>query len=247
MTNQKAQVNRVANIANLGLVAVAAEKLVSRVDGLPGIGVMYGEAGRGKTIACSAIANSMRGYYVQMRSAWSRKTLLEKILFEMGIRPTGTIPNMLDQVCEQLAASRRPLIVDEFDFCLRTNGLIELVRDIYEGSQGTLLLVGEETIPTKLKRWERFHSRVLAWIPAMPVSVDDARQLAPIYCQNVSLSDDLLEHIVTLAAGSVRRVCVNLTLIHEAAMTKGETDMTRAKLGKLALYTGDAPLRGRPA
>ncbi|SUX31402.1 AAA family ATPase [Chromobacterium violaceum] len=168
MTQPQSLVNRVANISNLDLVAVAAEKLLSRVDGLPGIGVMYGEAGRGKTIACSALANQTRGYYVQMRSAWSRKTLLEKILFEMGIKPAGTIPNLLDQVCEQIAASRRPLIVDEFDFCLRSDGLVELVRDIYEGSQGTLLLVGEETIPQKLKRWERFHSRVMAWIPALP-------------------------------------------------------------------------------
>lgn len=124
MTQPQSLVNRVANISNLDLVAVAAEKLLSRVDGLPGIGVMYGEAGRGKTIACSALANQTRGYYVQMRSAWSRKTLLGKILFEMGIKPSGTIPHLLDQVCEQIAASRRPLIVDEFDFCLRSDGLV---------------------------------------------------------------------------------------------------------------------------
>ncbi|VVE59864.1 hypothetical protein PCA31118_00041 [Pandoraea captiosa] len=243
MTQQQPMVNRVAHIANLDLVAVAAEKLLSRVDGLPGIGVMYGEAGRGKTIACSALANQTRGYYVQMRSAWSRKTLLEKILFEMGIKPAGTIPYLLDQVCEQLAASRRPLIVDEFDFCLRSDSLIELVRDIYEGSQGTLLLVGEETIPQKLKRWERFHSRVMAWIPALPVSVADARKLAPIYSPQVSIAEDLLAHVVELAHGSVRRVCVNLTRIHEEAMILAESEMTLAKWGERDLYTGDAPKR----
>lgn len=91
MMNLNTPVNRVASISNLDLVAVAAEKLLHRVDGLPGIGVMYGEPGRGKTIACVALANQTRGYYVQMRSAWSRKALLEKILFEMGIKPAGTI------------------------------------------------------------------------------------------------------------------------------------------------------------
>ncbi|MCD0493919.1 MULTISPECIES: AAA family ATPase [Chromobacterium] len=243
MTQPQSLVNRVANISNLDLVAVAAEKLLSRVDGLPGIGVMYGEAGRGKTIACSALANQTRGYYVQMRSAWSRKTLLEKILFEMGIKPAGTIPNLLDQVCEQIAASRRPLIVDEFDFCLRSDGLVELVRDIYEGSQGTLLLVGEETIPQKLKRWERFHSRVMAWIPALPVSLDDARKLSPIYCPQVDIAEDLLARVVELSHGSVRRVCVNLTRVHEEAMMLAESEMTLAKWGDRDLYTGDAPKR----
>lgn len=243
MTKHTTPVNRVANIANLDLVAVAAEKLLSRQDSLPGIGVMYGEAGRGKTIACSALANQSRGYYVQMRSAWSRKTLLEKILFEMGIKPAGTIPHLLDQVCEQMAASRRPLIVDEFDFCLRSDGMVELVRDIYEGSQGTLLLIGEEQIPQKLKRWERFHSRVMAWIPALPVTMDDARKLAPIYSNQVVIADDLLQRVVDLAHGSVRRVCVNLTRIHEEAMLRAESEMSLAKWGDLDLYTGDAPKR----
>lgn len=243
MTILNPLVNRVAHISNLDLVAVATEKLLSRVDGLPGIGVIYGEAGRGKTFACSALANQARGYYVQMRSAWNRKALLEKILFEMGIKPTGTIANMLDMICEQLAASRRPLIIDEFDFCLRADAMVELVRDIYEGSQGTLLLVGEEMLPQKLKKWERFHSRVMAWIPAMPVSLNDAQQLAPIYCPDVKVADDLLQHIVQQAHGSVRRVCVNLTLILEQANLLAESEMTLALWGDRDLYTGEAPKR----
>lgn len=243
MTNLNQPVNRVANISNLDLVTVAAEKLQSRVNGLPGIGVIYGEAGRGKTIACSALANQMRGYYVQMMSAWNRKTLLEKILFEMGIKPLGTIPALLDQVCEQMAASGRPLIVDEFDHCLQKAGMVELIRDIYEGSQGTLILVGEEQVPQKMKRWERLHSRVLAWIPALPASLDDARKLSPIYCPNVTIADDLLTRVVELAHGSIRRVCVNLTRIHEEAMLTAESEMTLAKWGTQDLYTGDAPKR----
>lgn len=243
MTKHTTPVNRVANIANLDLVAVAAEKLLSRVDTLPGIGVMYGEAGRGKTIACSALANQSRGYYVQMRSAWSRKTLLEKILFEMGVKPAGTIPAMLDMVCEQLGSSGRPLILDEFDHCLKKDGMVELVRDIYEGSQGTLLLVGEEQVPQKMKRWERMHSRVLAWIPALPASLDDARKLAPIYCPGVEIDEALMARVVELAHGSIRRVCVNLTRIHEEAMLQAESEMTLAKWGDTDLYTGDAPKR----
>jgi AAA domain len=243
MSNMNNQVSRVANISNLDLVTVAAEKLQSRQSGLPGIAVMYGEPGRGKTIACAALANQMRGYYVQVMSAWNRKTLLEKILFEMGIKPMGTIPALLDQVCEQMAASGRPLIVDEFDHCLKKDGMVELIRDIYEGSQGTLILVGEEQVPQKMKRWERLHSRVLAWIPALPASMEDARKLSPIYCPNVTIADDLLARVVELAHGSIRRVCVNLTRIHEEAMLKAESEMTLAKWGTQDLYTGDAPKR----
>ncbi|MCG9059447.1 ATP-binding protein [Laribacter hongkongensis] len=234
-------VNQTASIANFNLAAVALEKLTGRVQGLPGIGVLYGPPGYGKTVAGTAIANQTRGYYVQMRSAWSRKTLLEKILIEMSIKPCGTIPALLDQICEQLAASQRPLIIDEFDFALRSDSMVELVRDIYEGSQGTILLIGEEQLPQRLKRWERFHSRVMAWIPALPVSLEDTRLLAPIYCPNITIDDALLARVVELAHGSVRRVCVNLTRIHEEAMLQAETTMTLAGWGKHEFYTGEAP------
>lgn len=233
-----------AQIHNLELVRTAAERLTGRVSGLPGMAVLYGPAGYGKTTAALAVANDNRSYFVQMRSAWTRKVLLEKILVEMSITPSGTIGKLLDQVCEQLAASERMLIIDEFDYCTRNDNTIELVRDIYEGSQSTLLLLGEEMLPHKLKRWERFHSRVLSWIPAQPVSLADAAQLAPIYCPDARVAEDLLAYLVERSGGSVRRVCVNLAGIAEAAAVEGLGTVTRAQWGDRPIYTGEAPRRG---
>ena len=232
-----------AQIQNLDLVRTAAMRLTDRTDGLPGMAVLYGPAGYGKTVATLAVANDNRGYFVQIRSAWTRKVLLQKILHEMGIRPEKTIGGMLDQICAQLAASGRLLILDEFDYCTRTDSMIELVRDIYEGSQATLLLVGEEMLPQKLKRWERFHSRVLGWIPAQPVSVADADKLATIYCPGVHVATDMLEHLVNVASGSVRRVCVNLANMADAAAMEGWVAIDRGTWGKRPLYTGEAPRR----
>lgn len=234
----------IAQIHNLALVRTAAERLFSRTDGLPGMAALYGPAGYGKTTAALAIANETRAYFVQMRSAWGRKALLEKILLEMGAKPHGTIPAMLDAVCEQLATSRRMLMIDEFDYCVRNDSMIELVRDIYEGSQATLLLLGEEMLPQKLKRWERFHSRILSWIPAQPISLADARALAPIYCPEVNVADDLLAQLVKLSGGSVRRVSVNLAAIYEAAAVEGWDVADRATWGDRQIYTGEAPRRG---
>lgn len=235
--------NRIAPIANLDLVAVLMEKLVNRQDGLPGLAAYYGPSGYGKTTATVAVANRTRAYYVQMRSSWSRKDLLEKILFEMGIKPVGRTTLLLDQISEQLAASRRPLILDEFDYAAGKDGMIELVRDIYEGSQSSLLLVGEEMLPGKLKKHERFHGRVLNWLPAAPVSLADARKLAAIYCPDVALADDLLEHLVALSHGSVRRVSVNLVNIQDTANIEAWDTVDRSLWGNRELYTGEAPKR----
>lgn len=231
-----------AQIHNLDLVRVAVEKLANRKAGLPGLAVMYGPAGFGKSTALLAIANETRAYYAQMRSAWSRKTLLEKVLNEMGVKPAGTVPNMLDAVCAQLAASNRPLMIDEFDFALRSDSMVELVRDIYEGSQATIILAGEELLPQKLKRWERFHSRVMTWIQAQPVSLKDARALVPIY-SSVNVEDDLLERLVKQSSGSVRRVVVNLANISDEAVLEGWKSVSLKDWADRPVYTGEAPRR----
>lgn len=248
MTKNPDSINRplgsIAPIATLDLVSATIERLDRRRSGVPGIGVLYGPSGWGKTFATNSIAVESRAYYVQMRSAWRSKTMLEKILYEMGVKHgSASKSTLLDMVCEQLSASRRTLIIDEFDYCAKSDTLVELTRDIYEGSQGSLLLVGEELLPKKLEQWERFHSRVLTWAPAQPVTVSDAAKLASIYCPDVTLSGDVHTHLVDLAKGSVRRVCVNLTAIHEHCLTCGLAEVGLPELRGIALYTGRAPER----
>lgn len=234
----------VAQIGTLDLVSATLERLDSRRSGLPGIAVLYGPAGWGKTFATNVLAVENRAYYVQMRSAWRSKTLLEKVLFEMGVKHTrSTVPVLLDLVCEQLSASRRTLILDEFDYATKSDSLIELARDIYEGSQGSLLLVGEELLPKKLERWERFHSRVLTWAPAQRVTADDAGKLAEIYAPGLPIERDVLQRLVELSNGSVRRVSVNLTQLHEHSMTYGLDSIGLAELDGVEIYTGRSPER----
>ena len=164
---------KIAKITNLALANAAMAQLVNRQDGLPGLGVLYGPSGYGKTTATVAVANQTRAYYVQLRSAWTRKTFMEKVCVELGVEKGRNTAECLDNICARLAASQRPLIIDEADYLVTRSGMVELVRDIYEGSQSPVLLVGEELMPNKLKRYERFHGRVLAWIPAQPVSKAD--------------------------------------------------------------------------
>ena len=235
-------VNGVAAIGNLNLCQIALERALSREANLPGLVCFYGPSGWGKSMSATAIANQSRAYYVQAKSVWTKKHFLKAILFEMGIKPAGSIPEMADQVAEELAASRRPLIVDEMDHLVDKNA-VELVRDLYESSQAPILLIGEEGLPNKLKKWERFHGRVLAWVQAEPVNLDDARALREIYCRDVHVADDLLNHLVEISHGSVRRVCVNLDLIQSETLGIGMDQMDRANWGRRDLYTGEAPKR----
>lgn len=231
-----------APLANVGLTLAALGGAVNRPVHLPGLVVLYGPSGLGKSTAASLAATQLRAYYVQAKSSWTRKAVYQSILKDMGVVAAKTIYEMEEQVTMQLASSRRPLIIDEADHLL-AKGCIEIVRDIYEGSNAAILLIGEEHLPAGLERWERIHNRVLEWVPAQYADMDDASALRELYCDKVAIADDLLEHIHLASKGVVRRICVNLERVQQHALTLGKRDIALGDWGDRPLYTGDAPRR----
>ena len=232
----------VAPLTNVSLCSKALMRAVDRPAHLPGFVCFYGPSGWGKSTAAAYVQNTQDAYLIQCQSSWTRKAVLLEILMEMGITPKKTLYEMVNQVCQQLADSQRPLIIDELDHMVK-KGAVELIRDIHDGSQAAILLIGEERLPEKLKRWERFHGRVLDWIPAQPADLDDCRHLANLYCRNVSISDDLLQAIHKICRGSARRIIVNIGRIQTEAATIGSSSMSLADWGNRKFWTGEAPVR----
>lgn len=231
-----------APLANVALCLGTLERSLNRPRHLPGITVFYGPSGYGKSTAAAIARVRHNAYYVQARSSWTRKAAHAAILKEMGLIPAKTLADMADQVAEQLVLSKRPLIVDEANYLVE-RGSVEIIRDIYEASLAPIMLIGEEGLPSMLKRWERFHGRVLDWAPAQPASPEDALALRNLYATRVNIADDLMGYVHQLAEGSVRRICVNIERIQDAALAEGRDAMTLTDWGKRDLYTGNAPAR----
>ncbi|WP_126456700.1 AAA family ATPase [Sulfuriflexus mobilis] len=243
MNQQQDHVNpTVAPLANVSICAAAVQRTMNRPEHLPGMVCFYGPSGWGKSTAAAYVANKLRAYYVQCMSAWTKKAFLENVLNEMGVVPNTTIAAMTAQAGEQLALSNRPLIIDEMDH-LADKKAVEIVRDLYEASHSTILLIGEERLPEKLRKWERVHGRVLDWVPAQPADIDDAKHLAKLFVHKVTIANDLLKRIAELANGSVRRICVNLDRVEQHALTQGLDKIDLKVWGNNELFTGEAPKR----
>jgi DNA transposition AAA+ family ATPase len=232
----------IAPLTNVMLADAAVEAAVNRPAHLPGLVTLYGPSGWGKTQAAVYAANKHRAYYCEARSGWTRKAMLLAVLRDMGVTPAHTVYEMTDQVSDQLARSRRPLIVDEIDHLIDRRA-IETIRDIHEGAGVAILMIGEERVPTKLKSWERFHGRMLDWVAAQPPSLEDARQLRRLYCRDVKVKDDLLALIYERAQHSVRRICVNLERAASVARDQGLEEIGLEAWGERPLFTGDPPPR----
>lgn len=242
MTQELNQVNTIAPLKNVALMMKVADRIVNRAEYLPGIAAFVGYAGTGKSMSAAFVSNKYKAFYVECKSCWTKRALLEAILKQMGIQAKGPIYVLVELVSEHLAESGKMLIIDEVDHIVKRSA-IEIIRDIYEGSMAPILLIGEENMPNDLVKWERFHSRVLEWAYAQPADINDARHLVSLYCRGVKVRDDLLQQVVKVSEGSVRRICVNLARIAEIALGGGDDDMGMAEWGNKPFYTSSAPRR----
>jgi len=235
----------VAPLVNIAVAERAISRALGRQLHQPGLVVMNGPSGYGKSIAAAWVTARNRAYYVQASDFWTKKVMMQDICRALGLqfKPADTVADMARMAAAQLEQSARPLIIDEFDYVADKN-LVESVRSLYESSRAAIMLIGEEALPQKLKKWERFHGRILDWYPAQPAGIEDARELARLYCPHIKVADDLLSHLVDKARGSVRRISTNLETIQEEAMGNAWESVDLAKWGNRPIHTGEPPRRG---
>src|SRR5574343_6924 len=235
----------IANIRNIAQCYEAVSRILQRNPLLPGISAFYGPSGFGKSTAANYVATKTNAFYVQVKSTYTPKAFAQALLREMSIPAPQTLSEMMEVVSSELAKTGRPLIIDEFDHLLHGNGKkVEMVRDLYESSQGTFLIIGEELLPRKLEKWERFHGRVLNWVPALPSDLTDAIELSRIYAPRIHIDREVLEQLIVAVRGSTRRVSTNLAMLHENALEVGVKQVSSKELNLIlphGFVTGESP------
>ncbi len=229
-----------APLKNIAIMESLVARVLQRPAHLPGIVTLSAPSGFGKSTAAAYISAKYNAVYVEVRSTWTKKSFLEAVLKQLGIRANQTVSQMMEQVSEELALSGRLLMLDEFDNAVDRN-LVELVRDIYEQSKASIIIIGEERLPQKLQVWERFHGRIMDFAQGMPADLTDARILNEHYVPDVSIADDLMKVLVTEARGSVRRIVTNIERIAQFGRGDGLTTVTAKDWGKRELHTAQTP------
>ncbi len=244
MAVTKNNYNSVAALRNMSALVDLIDRTQNRQYGLPGMACFYGFAGFGKTWAATYAANKFQAYVVQVNDHWRARFFCQAVLRDMGLKPTNTVAEMIEQIGQHMGATGRCLIIDEADHLIKRN-MIELTRSIYEASGQPVILIGEEGLPQNLQQWERVHSRMLSWVAAQPVVISEMKALADIYCPGVRLDDALLAGLLRACGGSVRRICTNLAGMREFAAKMNRSELTPDSWGKNTFDTGEAPVPRR--
>lgn len=232
--------SKVAPTKNVAALQLAFEALATREPGIPGMGLVHGYTGAGKTTAVTWMVNRTRGVYVRANSSWTPTAMLGRIMRELGAEQMHRRAAMLDFIVARMSEMQRPLFVDEADYLVGNSAMLDTLRDIHDMSLMPVLLVGMSGIERKITHRAQLARRISHWVEFLPSDLDDARTLAETVSE-VRLDDELLERVHRESKGSIGLMVVGLARIESMAKANGWSTVTGDQWGTRRLFLG-API-----
>jgi len=212
-----------------------------RSRGLPGMGLIYGETGYGKSTATAWFVNQCDGVYVRAQRVWSPSSMLAAISRELGIDPRGSCAQRAEAITQSLAQSGRPLFVDEANYITRAEDMTDTLRDLHDMTSVPVVLIGTDRINLSIKHRKQLTGRISQWVEFGPCDEEDARLVTDALCE-VEIGDDLLARLHGEARGAIRLLVVGLAQLEAHARARGLKRMSDAdgKAGR-RFFVGEAP------
>lgn len=135
--------------------------LQNRAEGVPGMGLVYGEPGLGKTQAIKWWAFKNDAILIRCNQMMSARWLLKEILDYMSEIKPYSISDSFDEVIRNLILTPRILLVDEVDYLtMNKNKSIEILRDIHDKANIPVVLVGMTNAHSRLKKFSHLYDRL---------------------------------------------------------------------------------------
>ena len=187
-------------LSRAGLVAL-------RADGPEKIVVIHVANGAGKSHMAAQLVGTTGATFVRLHAIDTPRTVAAKLCMELLLEPGRTTSESFQRILAELRARPRLIVIDEFNFIAGTRA-VHMLRDIHDECDARFCVLGDETLPKRLKSREdnAFASRVILWQKTIDVSIEDAAMLAKVYTPQVTVSDDLLELLRREHDGNCRAI-----------------------------------------
>jgi len=168
--------------------------LINRPEGVPGMAIVYGEPGLGKSKTALWWAIQNDAVFIRGTNLMTGKWLLEELVEELGDIPQHWTSDLYRQCIKQLTENPRPIIVDEIDYLVNDRKTIETLRDIHDKTNVPIVLVGMGLIDKKLMKHRHLYDRISGKVKFEPLSQKDIKNIFEQLCE-VQISDCAIQHI----------------------------------------------------
>jgi len=193
-----------ARCSNTSRFVSAMERLQERDGDLPGMALVYGEPGLGKTRTALWWALQNNGVFVRTKKLMSGRWLLEEIVAELGESPAYRTSDLFRQCVEQLLSRPRTLFIDEVDYLAYDARVLETLRDIHDVAGTPMVFIGMDKADKKLNRYRHLYDRFMEIVRFQPLTRDDVAAVAEQLCE-VKLTGDAID-VIYADAGRFRQV-----------------------------------------
>lgn len=232
--------DKIVLVKNLHKLAKLGESLKVRGQRAPGIGVVFGDTGVGKTTGLTWYGvRKERAVYVRALQLWTPSVMLHAIASELDVEPSRNLADTVNLIVGELARTGPMIIVDEADYVVDQKRLINTLRDLHDLSTMPVILVGMGDFVRKINTrsdQRQFTGRVAFEVEFTPLDFDDTRLLATELLEDrIEADEDLLKKLHDVCEGSTRLVYVGLQRIEDYAKSKGVRKVTLKEWGERPL------------
>ncbi len=170
--------------------------LQNRAEGVPGMALVYGEPGLGKTQTINWWAFKNNAILVRCTQLMSARWLLSEILEEMGELYGYKISECFKLVVRNLLVNPQIIIVDEVDYLTVDSRAVETLRDIHDKTNVPIVLVGMINAKSRLKKFNHLYDRLSEIVKFEKFSKNDIKTIVQ-ELSDIEMTDCAIRYIYT--------------------------------------------------
>jgi len=184
--------------------------LIERDKGIPGLALIFGPPGLGKTRFGIWLADRIGAIFLRALATATLRSFLQDLVFELGVQPMFRAADLYRQARQALSENPRLVIVDEIDRLAASWQAIEMLRDLSDETGIPILMIGMEESERKLVRYRHLFYRMKSHIMRFtPLSEADVRGFVDQVCE-VQLEDSAIAEIHKITGGRIGDIIAEL-------------------------------------
>ncbi len=206
-----------------------AQGLLDREAGVPGIALVYGTRGLGKTQTAIRWAVQNGGIYIRAKKEWKAGWMLRELAVELGLVPRQRVEDLLGDIVGALLEKPRLVMVDEVN--IPQTSILETIRDIHDLTENPFVFIGHDGIIPRLKRMAPLFDRILYLTEFKPLSVADLSDFAAA-CIDLPVQKNTIEAVLKRTDGNFRKSVMALKGMESRARSDRAASITPDHLPK---------------